>query len=233
MRTDDYSYNLPAELIAQHPLDKRDEARMMIVDRDSGRIQHRHVKDLPRVLGANDLLILNDTRVLPARLFGYRQNSGGKVELLFLEQMSKQLWEVMLKSARRPKIGEQFLVAEDHVLAIFREELGSGRALVEVMCDKPLEEILEAHGVPPLPPYIKRDSNRSGSGAEDKARYQTIYARRPGAIAAPTAGLHFTKKSFCATREERDSSYHDHASRGNRHVSTYPIGSPRGTQHGH
>ena len=196
MRTDVFDYELPAALIAQEPAAVRDEARMLVVHRADGRLEHRRVDALPEYLAAGDLLVLNDTRVIPARVMGVKAGTGGRVELLLLEERGPNRWEVLLRASRRPVAGTRIELAGDRVRAVFREELGDGRALVDFELDSAgsLLEELEVIGAPPLPPYIARDPAQMSpaSRAADRERYQTVYAREPGAVAAPTAGLHFT-----------------------------------------
>lgn len=192
MKTSDFDYYLPEELIAQHPAERREDARMMVVHRDSGCIEHRHVADMPDYLNEDDLLVLNDTKVIPARVYGKKAGSGGRVEVLFLEQLADGEWEVLLRASRRPKIGGCIELADGRAVLTLLEEGERGRARVAVQTAEKLLELLDEIGEPPLPPYIGRD--RSGATGEDRERYQTVYATHSGAVAAPTAGLHFSEE---------------------------------------
>jgi S-adenosylmethionine:tRNA ribosyltransferase-isomerase len=191
MKTSDFDYDLPQELIAQTPTQRRDGARMMVLHRGEKRIEHRKFIDLPEFLRPADLLVLNNTQVIPARVYGRKKESGGAVELFFLERLNPlepEIWEVLLKSSRRPKPGQEIEIEGSSAVATFLEDLGRGQARVEV--DKPVLDILNQAGETPLPPYIRRDS----ADPEDESRYQTLFASLPGAVAAPTAGLHFTSE---------------------------------------
>lgn len=210
MDTSEFDYHLPAELIAQQPPARRDEARLMIVHRAGGRWEHRTIAELPQWLRAGDLLVVNDTRVIPARIFGRKPATGGRVEALLIEERPgpptpesaecrpgaahASIWEVMLKAARPPAAGAILELANGRIRAEVLARLGNGRALLRLTHDRPLMDILDQEGVPPLPPYIKRPAAGGDmrQAALDRERYQTVYARAPGAIAAPTAGLHFT-----------------------------------------
>lgn len=204
--TDELDYDLPAELIATHPADRRDEARMMVLSRtDPDRIEHRRIADLPEILEPNDTLIVNDTRVIPARLTGKRADTGGRVEGLYLNTESRDTWRMMLKSNGRLRPGLVVTFESDASWAdplrlrlVNKQENEWIVAVLNEGADKDgAETILNAHGKTPLPPYIlkaRRDRHDdSMSETEDRKRYQTVYAGgRSGAVAAPTAGLHFT-----------------------------------------
>ncbi len=192
MKTDLFDYELPPELIAQHPADRRDRARMLVLHRASGQIEHRVISDIADYLRAPDILVLNNTKVIPARIFGHKAASGGKVELLLLEEVAPGEWEALLKASRRPKPGDSLLLCSGKARAVFIEERGQGEALLRIESDRPLMEILDEEGLPPLPPYIARKHPTPEQIARDRQRYQTVYASEPGAAAAPTAGLHFT-----------------------------------------
>lgn len=192
----DFDYDLPEELIAQHPADRRDTSRLMVVHHQPLAWEHRGFSDLPDLLRPGDVLVLNDTRVLPAK-FLTRRASGGRIEGLFLRAMDKTRWEVMLRNAGRCKPGEllRFVgldgrdVREELELC---EPLEQGRWIVRpVGEDAAPQAVLDRVGSVPLPPYIRRHAG--GNAPEDRQRYQTVYADRPGAVAAPTAGLHFTE----------------------------------------
>lgn len=192
--TSEYSYDLPDELIAQEPCVRRDAARMLLIERETGRIEHAHVYDLPGILRRDDLLILNDTKVIPARVAA-RKESGGKMELLFVEELSERVWKVLLKASRRPRPGDEFTIGDGRGRGRMLAEGEMGSATIELLSGPPALELLGDLGEPPLPPYIRRDSVDSPL-VSDETRYQTVYARAPGAVAAPTAGLHFTPELF-------------------------------------
>lgn len=184
MKTADLDYNLPEELIAQQPAEPRDSGRLLAYDPGSGSIDHQRLRDLPELLQPGDLMVYNDSRVLPARLFA-RRPGGGTVELLFLHCVRGEVWEALARPSARLKVGME--IARDGIAArfILRERLGGGRWLVENLSGQDTEAILKQSGQMPLPPYIRQ-------GLDEPERYQTIYAARPGSAAAPTAGLHFT-----------------------------------------
>lgn len=194
MKASDFDYDLPPELIAQEPAERRDGARMMVLDRAARSIAHRRFVDLPSFLRPNDLLVVNDTRVIPARVFGRKAKAGtgGKVEFLLLEEIEPGVWDALMRSRRRPKAGEQVILDEDLAVATVLEDGERGRAKVRVESKMPWLEVLDRIGQTPLPPYIQRKEASPERRAADKARYQTVFARDPGAVAAPTAGLHFT-----------------------------------------
>jgi len=194
VETGDFNFHLPSELVAQQPADRRDASRMLVLDRSTGELAHRVFTDLPDQLQSGDLLVLNDTRVIPARFF-CRRRTGGRIEGLFLCERPGGEWEVMLKGAGRCRPGEplSLLGAEDVQLTL-AENCGAGQWRLTVAPAIPAVELLERVGQTPLPPYIRRpDASQEGL---DRPRYQTVYADRPGAVAAPTAGLHFTDEVF-------------------------------------
>jgi S-adenosylmethionine:tRNA ribosyltransferase-isomerase len=182
MKTSDFDYNLPPELIAQQPLADRTASRMMVVDRATGEIRHDEFRHLARYLGAGDLLVLNDTKVIPARIWSREP----RVELLLVEKTGTDRWTALVKPGKRAKPGAT-LQFEDGVTATVEGETDFGGRTLHFSGD--VESYLAAHGAAPLPPYIKRTTQPSGA---DRDRYQTVFARTPGAVAAPTAGLHFT-----------------------------------------
>ena len=189
LRLSDFQFPLPPELIAQEPAPRRDGARLLVLDRRSATTEHAHVHDLPRFLRAGDLLVVNDTRVLPARIFG-RGPSGGAVELLLIRELgsaSSPAWLCMGKPARRLRPGATLQL--DELKATVLEKHGDGTYVIELVAAAALQAFLSQHGELPLPPYIERPD---GPLPFDRERYQTIFAAKLGAIAAPTAGLHFT-----------------------------------------
>ena len=185
MKTSDFYYDLPEELIAQEPLAKRDESRLMVLGKNSGEIKHKHFYDIVDMLNEGDTLILNDTRVLPARLYGAKEDTGGAIEFLLLNKHSLDTWEVILKPGRRAKPGARFVFGDGLLKAEILDVINEGNRLVKFEYDGVFENILDQLGEMPLPPYITKK-------LEDKDRYQTVFARHNGSAAAPTAGLHFT-----------------------------------------
>lgn len=182
-----YDYALPDELIAQEPAQPRDASRLMVIHRASGHIEHRHFRDLPEYLSTGDALVLNDTRVLPARLVGQKQ-TGGSVEILLLKRLGNGLWEALAKPSRRLPPGTELSFGPR--LRVLMHEYGTeGTRVVELIPDGDEVEVLHQVGEIPLPPYIQRK-------LADPERYQTVYARAEGSAAAPTAGLHFTESLF-------------------------------------
>ncbi len=192
MKTNLFDYALPPELIAQHPPERRELARMMVLHRDSGLIEHKAITDITDYLHAPDVLILNNTKVIPARIFGRKAASGGKIELLLLEETKPAEWKVLMKTSRRPKVGDELLLCSGKAKATMLYDGEQGEAVLKIESDRPLMEILDEEGVPPLPPYIARKNQTREQIQTDRERYQTVYAAEPGAAAAPTAGLHFT-----------------------------------------
>ena len=194
MKATEFDYELPPELIAQEPCERRDGARMLVLNRAEGTVEHRRFADLGDYLRANDLLVANDTRVIPARVFGRKAKAGtgGKVEFLLLEELAPGVWDALMRSRRRPKVGEEVILDEDLASATVLEDGELGRVKIRVESSLPWLEVLDRIGPTPLPPYIQRKEATPERRALDKARYQTVFAREPGAVAAPTAGLHFT-----------------------------------------
>ncbi|HVS83223.1 MAG TPA: tRNA preQ1(34) S-adenosylmethionine ribosyltransferase-isomerase QueA [Pyrinomonadaceae bacterium] len=191
MHLSDFDYDLPAELIAQHPLGERDASRMLIVDRATQSLRDSTFASLPACVRANDVLVLNNTRVFPARLVGERSPSGGAVELLLLREIEPNVWSALARPARRLRTGTQIKFRESTLHAEVIESLDDGVRVLRFQSEKPLNTIIDEIGRTPLPPYIKREGEPSST---DDERYQTIYAKERGAIAAPTAGLHFTPR---------------------------------------
>ena len=184
MKTSDFDFQLPEELIAQTPLERRDASRLLTLDRESGAVGHHHFYDLPRFLRPGDCLVLNDSRVLPARLIGHRP-TGGACEVLLLVDRGGDLWECLVRPGRKLKPGAQVIFGDGQLTATVEEELNDGKRAVRFHYQGIFLEILEQLGRMPLPPYIKAE-------LQDQERYQTVYSRVVGSAAAPTAGLHFT-----------------------------------------
>lgn len=197
MKTSDFDYHLPEALIAQHPAEKRDGSRMLAMGVHSGSLRHQHILDFPDYLRSGDALVLNNTRVIPARTYGTKA-TGGRVECLFVEPVEgiEAEWLVMMKSSHRPKPGNRIFLTEAVSLEI-QENRTDGLNRVKVLGDRTVLQTLDEIGEPPLPPYIHRDH----LCADDPERYQTVYAKEPGAVAAPTAGLHFTPELLDQIRE--------------------------------
>lgn len=193
MLISDFDYELPEELIAQHPLEQRDAARMLVVDRAGRSWSDSRFAEMPSHARAGDVVVINNTRVFPARLVGVREPSGGRVELFMLrERETPEVWEVLGRPARRLQEGARVRFGDGRLRAEVIEILEGGRRAVRFEADAPVADLLEEMGQTPLPPYIKRPS--AENHREDRERYQTVYARQRGAIAAPTAGLHFTPR---------------------------------------
>lgn len=187
MRTEDFDFDLPEELIAQHPLEQRDHSRMLVLDKTTGAITHRHFNDILEYLRPGDVLVLNNTRVIPARLFGVKKGGTAHIEVLLLKPVENQpdCWEVLVRPGKRVKQGAQVDFGEGRMTGTIVEETEGGR-IMQFHYDGIFNEILDELGTMPLPPYIKEK-------LEDQERYQTVYAKERGSAAAPTAGLHFTK----------------------------------------
>lgn len=197
MNTSDFDYTLPPDLIAQNPAARRDGSRMMVLFRSEQRWEHRRFSDLPEFIQAGDLLVVNNTRVIPARLFARKPGTGGRAEIFLLEEQEPSVWRILLRCRRRPDVGGHLDLdggGRVEILAYGEQ----GEATIRFIISGAVLDFVEAHGHTPLPPYIKRaDSENSAPRvAADKERYQTIYARTPGAVAAPTAGLHFSPEMF-------------------------------------
>jgi S-adenosylmethionine:tRNA ribosyltransferase-isomerase len=187
MLISEFDYELAEELIAQNPLEKRENSRMLAVNRAAKSFQDKHFYNFPRFLKKGDCLVLNNTKVFPARLFGTSE-TGARVELFLVREIENQIWETLARPARRLKIGRQ-ITFDENLSAKVIEKTDEGRVIVHFETSKDFNEVLEEIGQTPLPPYIRRDD---GILESDKNRYQTVFAKQRGAIAAPTAGLHFT-----------------------------------------
>lgn len=189
MNLAEFDYELPPELIAQEPLKQRDLSRMLVVNRTKGTWSDCHFKALPGYLQPNDVLVINNTKVFPARLIGRRDPSGGVVEALLVRELEAAVWEALVRPGHRLKVGARLTFSETRLRAEVVGIATEGRRVLRFDSEEPFETVLDTLGQTPLPPYIKRPR---GSTSNDRERYQTIYAQAPGAIAAPTAGLHFT-----------------------------------------
>ena len=188
MKTSDFYYDLPQELIAQTPIEPRDQSRLMVVDKNTGEVTHKIFKDLIDYLNPNDCLILNDTRVIPARIYGVKKETGAVVEFLLLKQSENNVWECLCKPGKRAKIGTEFVFGEGLVECEVVDITDDGNRKIQFKCDsKEIYIILDKIGKMPLPPYITEE-------LKNGERYQTVYSRELGSAAAPTAGLHFTNE---------------------------------------
>ena len=186
MKTHDFYYDLPEELIAQTPLEKRDTSRLMVLDRATGEVTHKHFYDILDYLQPGDCLVMNDSRVLPARLLGHRP-TGGAVEVLLLRDAGNKCWECLCKPGRKMQVGHEVVFGNGELTATVKEVKEDGNRIVEFRYEGIFLEVLERLGKMPLPPYIKAE-------LRDQERYQTVYSRAVGSAAAPTAGLHFTNE---------------------------------------
>ena len=184
MKTSDFYYNLPEELIAQHPVEPRDTSRLLVYEREKKQVAHKHFYDIVDYLKAGDVLVVNNTKVLPARIYGNKEHTGGRIEFLLLKRLDLTHWEVILKPGRIAKVGAVFCFG-DKLRARVDSISEDGSRVVEFIYDGVFETILHEIGEMPLPPYIKEK-------LQDKARYNTVYSKIEGSSAAPTAGLHFT-----------------------------------------
>ena len=190
MHINDFDYELPEELIAQKPADKRDASRLLVVHRETGETEHKHFYDILEYLNEGDCLVLNNSKVLPARLYGIKEGTGAKVEFLLIKRIDGDRWETMVRPGKRLKPGDSVMFSEDPLLKADIIDYGNdGTRIVEFSYDGIFMERLEEIGSMPLPPYIERQSEN-----EDRDRYQTVYCREEGSVAAPTAGLHFTEE---------------------------------------
>ena len=188
MNINEFDYHLPEELIAQKPADKRDFSRLLVVHRDTGKVEHKHFYDILDYLNEGDCLVMNNSKVLPARLFGTKAETGAKVEFLLIKRLHDDVWETMVKPGKRLKPGDSVIFSDDFKADIL--DYGEdGTRIVEFHYNGIFMERLEELGKMPLPPYIARESELS-----DKDRYQTVYCKEEGSVAAPTAGLHFTEE---------------------------------------
>lgn len=195
MNVKDFDFYLPEELIAQHPLEKRDTSRLMVLDKETGEIEHKVFHDIVEYLNPGDTLVLNNTRVMPARLIGEKEGTGGKIEFLLLKIVDKDQWECLAKPGKSARVGRKFIFGEGKLSAEVIEVKENGNRIVEFHYDGIFEEVLDSLGEMPLPPYIHER-------LEDRERYQTVYSKENGSAAAPTAGLHFTNQLLDQIKEK-------------------------------
>lgn len=194
MKTKDFYYDLPKELIAQHPTEKRDHSRLLVLDKKTGEMEHRHFYDIVDYLNEGDVLVLNDTKVMPARIYGHRENKEEKIEFLLLNRKG-DIWECLSKPGKKTQIGTK-IIFSDELSAEVVDISHDGSRFLKFQYDGIFEEILDKLGEMPLPPYITEK-------LKDKDRYQTVYAKEEGSAAAPTAGLHFTKELLQKVRDKK------------------------------
>ena len=187
MNVKDYDYDLPEELIAQDPLEDRSSSRLMVLDRQTGDVEHRHFTDILEYLHPGDCLVINNTKVIPARLFGVKEDTQAKIEVLLLKRKENDIWETLVKPGKKAKPGTKLVFGDGLLTAEVVDVVEEGNRLIQFHYDGIFEEILDQLGQMPLPPYITHQ-------LKDKNRYQTVYAKSDGSAAAPTAGLHFTKE---------------------------------------
>ncbi|NFH79040.1 tRNA preQ1(34) S-adenosylmethionine ribosyltransferase-isomerase QueA [Clostridium botulinum] len=195
MNVKDFDFYLPEELIAQHPLEKRDTSRLMVLDKETGEISHKNFYDIIDYLNEGDTLVLNNTRVMPARLIGEKEGTGGKIEFLLLKRVDKDRWECLAKPGKSARIGRRFTFGDGKLKAEVVEVKENGNRIVEFYYEGIFEEVLDSLGEMPLPPYIHER-------LEDRERYQTVYSKENGSAAAPTAGLHFTEELLHKIKEK-------------------------------
>ena len=187
MKVSDFNFDLPEELIAQHPLEKRDASRLMVLDKNTGVIEHKSFHEVIEYLNEGDTLVLNNTRVMPARLIGEKEGTGGKIEFLLLKRIEGDKWECLAKPGKRAKIGQTFTFGEGKLKCKVIDIIEEGNRIIEFSYEGIFEQVLDELGEMPLPPYITEK-------LDDRERYQTVYSKEKGSAAAPTAGLHFTNE---------------------------------------
>ena len=198
MKVSDFDFHLPPQLIAQYPSPRRGDSRLMVVDCQSGKITHTHFSLLPQFLQAGDLLVLNNTMVFPARLQGHKEGKRGRIEVLLTKRLTQNRWEALVRPGRKLHPADRIIFGDGELQATIVERGERGKRVLQFDYQGDFFQLLERLGTPPLPPYIKRAPT-----AEDRLRYQTIYAEERGAIAAPTAGLHFTPQMLNSLQKQR------------------------------
>ena len=187
MKLSDFNYNLPEELIAQDPLEKRDNSRLMVLHRETGELEHKHFYDVIDYLNPGDCLVVNNTKVIPARLMGVKEEIGASIEVLLLKRKEEKVWETLVKPGKKARVGARISFGDGLLVGEVSDVVEEGNRLIRFEYDGIFEEILDRLGQMPLPPYITHQ-------LQDKNRYQTVYAKYDGSAAAPTAGLHFTEE---------------------------------------
>ena len=194
MLLSEFDYNLPEELIAQMPADKRENSRMLVLDRHSQTISHKHFYDIVDIIDANCLLVLNNTKVMPARLYGQKEETGAKIEIFLLKQLDGKKWETLIKPSKRVKSGTVVKISDELSARTLAKTEEDGGWIVELIYEGNVLDVLHRNGNIPLPPYIERKMQSDEIKKLDFERYQTVYAKDEGSVAAPTAGLHFTQE---------------------------------------
>ena len=194
MLVSDFDYELPEELIAQLPADKRENSKMMVLERSSHKIQHKHFYDIVDLIDENSILVLNNTKVMPARLYGMKEETGAKIEVFLLKQLEGKTWETLIKPSKRVKEGTIIKISDELSAKAIEKTEEDGGWIVEMIYEGNILEVLHRNGNIPLPPYIERKLANEDIKKLDFERYQTVYAKDEGSVAAPTAGLHFTKE---------------------------------------
>lgn len=194
MNVKDFYFDLPQELIAQDPLEDRSASRLLVLNKETGEVTHKHFRDIKEYLKPGDCLVINDTKVIPARLFGTKRDTGAKIEVLLLKRRENDIWETLVKPGRKARLGTELEFGEGLLKATVVDVIDEGNRLIQFHYDGIFEEILDQLGQMPLPPYITHQ-------LKDKDRYQTVYARHQGSAAAPTAGLHFTRELLTEIEE--------------------------------
>lgn len=194
MLLSEFDYNLPEELIAQMPADKRDNSKMLVLDRVNNTISHKHFYDIVDLIAPNSLLVLNNTKVLPARLYGVKEETGAKIEIFLLKQLEGKKWETLIKPSKRVKENTLIKISEELSVKALERTEEDGGWIVELIYEGNLLDVLHRNGNIPLPPYIERKLQNDEIKKLDFERYQTVYAKDEGSVAAPTAGLHFTEE---------------------------------------
>ncbi|MDY3251084.1 MAG: tRNA preQ1(34) S-adenosylmethionine ribosyltransferase-isomerase QueA [Candidatus Choladocola sp.] len=195
MKTSDFYFDLPQELIAQDPLENRSSSRLLVLDRNTGSMEHRHFYDILEYLNPEDCLVINNTKVIPARLYGVRENTGAAIEILLLKRKENNVWETLVKPGKKAKVGTKIVFGDGMLTGEVIDIVEEGNRLIQFTYEGIFEEILDQLGQMPLPPYITHE-------LKDKNRYQTVYAKYDGSAAAPTAGLHFTPELLSQVREK-------------------------------
>ena len=195
LKLSDFYYELPEELIAQDPLLKRSDSRLMVINRETGDIEHKHFTDVVDYLNSGDCLVINDTKVIPARLIGVKEDTGASIEVLLLKRKDDKTWETLVKPGKKARPGARISFGDGKLVGEVKEIVEEGNRLIEFTYDGIFEEVLDELGQMPLPPYITHK-------LEDKNRYQTVYAKHEGSAAAPTAGLHFTNELLSEIEEK-------------------------------
>lgn len=194
MNLHDFYFDLPEELIAQEPLEQRDMSRLMVLNKGNGEIEHKHFRDIIDYIREGDCIVLNNSRVIPARIFGAKEDTGAKMEFVLLKRIDKDKWETLVKPGKKARIGSRFVFGDGELRCTVLDTTEVGGRIIEFEYEGVFEEILDRLGQMPLPPYIKTQ-------LEDKERYQTVYSKVEGSAAAPTAGLHFTEDLLNKLRE--------------------------------